>query len=116
MGWDASLAPDPMDRATFESARLDWSEAADARHARLLAWYRRLIELRREAPATARATEVGFAAGVFAAGVFAFTRAALRVEVALSGHGLPGLPAAGAPAVAAAFDDAVRVTRIVTQG
>lgn len=104
MGWDPAVVPDPQSPATFESARLDWSEAARPGHARLLAWYRRLIELRRELPAGARATEVGFADGVFG-----FTRAGLRVEIALSGHGLPA-PAPGVEPVAD-FGDAVRVVR-----
>jgi maltooligosyltrehalose trehalohydrolase len=42
--------PDPQDSATFERSRLDWSETAQPEHARMLAWYRALIELRREVP------------------------------------------------------------------
>ena len=48
---DADLeAPDPQDPATFERSRLDWSQIAQPEHARMLAWYRALIELRREIP------------------------------------------------------------------
>ncbi|HZL01822.1 MAG TPA: malto-oligosyltrehalose trehalohydrolase, partial [Cellulomonas sp.] len=42
--------PDPQDPATFERSRLDWSQTAQPEHARMLAWYRALIELRREVP------------------------------------------------------------------
>jgi maltooligosyltrehalose trehalohydrolase len=102
MGWDPAVVPDPQDPATFASAKLDWSEPAEPDHARLLAWYRRLIELRRAVPADARATCVGYSDGVFA-----FTRGRLRVEVALDGP-LPDDDAEGG--VLAAFGDTVRVT------
>jgi maltooligosyltrehalose trehalohydrolase len=102
MGWDPAVVPDPQDPATFASAKLDWSEPAEPDHARLLAWYRRLIELRRAVPADARATCVGYSDGVFA-----FTRGRLRVEVALGGP-LPDDDAEGR--VLAAFGDTVRVT------
>ena len=42
--------PDPQSPATVEASRLDWSEPAEPEHARLLAWYRDLIRLRREVP------------------------------------------------------------------
>ncbi|HEX6246996.1 MAG TPA: malto-oligosyltrehalose trehalohydrolase [Nocardioidaceae bacterium] len=47
-GWDEHDVPDPQDPATFEASRLDWSELAQADHARLLSWYRDLVRLRRE--------------------------------------------------------------------
>ncbi|MBM0123292.1 malto-oligosyltrehalose trehalohydrolase [Pimelobacter simplex] len=50
MGWDPDQVLDPQDPATFESSRLDWSELAQGRHARVLAGYRRLAALRREFP------------------------------------------------------------------
>jgi maltooligosyltrehalose trehalohydrolase len=50
LGWDPALVPDPQDPATFERSKLDWSELASGRHARLLAAYRRLADLRRESP------------------------------------------------------------------
>ena len=40
--------PDPQDPATFAVSRLDWSEPSYGDHARLLAWYRDLVRLRRE--------------------------------------------------------------------
>ncbi len=100
MGWDPATVPDPQDPATFESARLDWAEPEQEAHARMLAWYRDLIALRRTIPAGERATEVRCAAGVFS-----FARGGLRVETALAGH---GLPTGGTPVLA--FEDAVRVT------
>ena len=50
-GWDPGDVPDPQDPATFERSRLDWDEAGRGRHASLLAWYRRLLALRRQLPA-----------------------------------------------------------------
>ncbi len=49
-GWDRDEVPDPQSAQTFEDSRLDWSEPARDPHARLLAWYRDLIRLRRERP------------------------------------------------------------------
>ena len=52
-GWKPDDVPDPQQRSTFESAQLDWAETSKNGHADLLAWYRRLIALRREIPALA---------------------------------------------------------------
>jgi len=49
-GWDPADVPDPQDAATFLRCKLDWDEARRGPHAGLLAWYRRLIALRREIP------------------------------------------------------------------
>jgi maltooligosyltrehalose trehalohydrolase len=49
-GWDPGEVPDPQDPATFERSKLDWAEIDSERHAALLAWYQRLIALRRETP------------------------------------------------------------------
>ncbi|GGL97653.1 malto-oligosyltrehalose trehalohydrolase [Deinococcus aerophilus] len=43
--------PDPQDRRTFESAKLNWSEREHGEHGRTLALYRALLQLRREDPA-----------------------------------------------------------------
>ena len=51
LGWDPSVVPDPQDPATFERSKLDWSELEEGRHARVLAAYHRLVELRRSMPA-----------------------------------------------------------------
>jgi maltooligosyltrehalose trehalohydrolase len=42
----AGEVPDPQELRTFERSKLDWSEMAEAAHADLLDWHRRLIELR----------------------------------------------------------------------
>ncbi|WP_073951375.1 malto-oligosyltrehalose trehalohydrolase [Streptomyces kebangsaanensis] len=49
-GWAAEDVPDPQDPATRDRSCLDWSEPEREPHARVLAWYRRLIALRREQP------------------------------------------------------------------
>ncbi len=51
MGWDPDVVPDPQDPETFERSKLDWSELEGGRHARVLAAYQRLGELRRSLPA-----------------------------------------------------------------
>ena len=50
MGW-AEEVPDPQDRATFTASILRWEERSRDEHARMLAWYRTLIALRRDLPA-----------------------------------------------------------------
>jgi maltooligosyltrehalose trehalohydrolase len=49
-GWAAEDVPDPQDSATRDASVLDWAEPAQAEHARMLAWYRALIALRRSEP------------------------------------------------------------------
>ncbi|WNM30987.1 malto-oligosyltrehalose trehalohydrolase [Streptomyces sp. Li-HN-5-11] len=49
-GWAAEDVPDPQDAATRDRSCLDWAERERAPHARVLAWYRRLIALRRDQP------------------------------------------------------------------
>jgi maltooligosyltrehalose trehalohydrolase len=49
-GWAAEAVPDPQDTATFERSKLDWSEPALPRHREMLAFYRRLIALRKARP------------------------------------------------------------------
>ncbi len=46
-GWPPAAVPDPQAVATFRRSILNWDEVGGERHARMLAWYRRLIELRR---------------------------------------------------------------------
>jgi maltooligosyltrehalose trehalohydrolase len=46
-GWDADEIPDPQDPETFERSKLKWDETTEGDHARLHAFYRRLIALRR---------------------------------------------------------------------
>lgn len=49
-GWDAADVPDPQDPATRRRSVLDWSEPAAGGPAEMLAWYRRLVALRRTRP------------------------------------------------------------------
>ena len=48
--------PDPQSVATFESAKLDWTEIDQAPHRTTLEWYRRILEVRKHhiAPLTAK--------------------------------------------------------------
>jgi malto-oligosyltrehalose trehalohydrolase len=48
-GWLGEV-PDPQDEATFERSALNWAELDEQRHLDMLAWYRALIELRRQQP------------------------------------------------------------------
>ncbi len=48
--------PDPQAASTVAASRLDWSEPVQPEHARLLAWHRALIALRRSEPALASGT------------------------------------------------------------
>lgn len=47
-GWDPEQVPDPLDPATMAGAVLRWEERDRGDHARVLAWYRTLLRLRRE--------------------------------------------------------------------
>ena len=49
-GWEPAAVPDPIDERTFRDARLRWDEWAEQPHAAVLAFYRRLIALRRRRP------------------------------------------------------------------
>ena len=46
-GWDPEAVPDPEDPATRDASVLDWDEVDGERGQAMLAWYRRLLELRR---------------------------------------------------------------------
>jgi len=46
-GWDESQIPDPEDPETFDRSKLDWGEAHEGEHAQILAWVKKLIQLRR---------------------------------------------------------------------
>ncbi|MFE2093955.1 malto-oligosyltrehalose trehalohydrolase [Streptomyces sp. NPDC059460] len=49
-GWAADDIPDPQDPATRDHSCLDWTEPEREPHARIQAWYRELIALRRAMP------------------------------------------------------------------
>lgn len=103
MGWDPDVVPDPQDPKTFEHSHLDWSEPERQEHARLLAFYRDLIALRRTVPADARATDIAADGDVFS-----FTRGGMRVLANLRGDRLPE-SAGSTPDALLRFGDAVRV-------
>ena len=43
--WQGNV-PNPQELGTFSRSKLDWTEVSQSGHAELLAWYRRLIQLR----------------------------------------------------------------------
>jgi maltooligosyltrehalose trehalohydrolase len=45
--WQGAV-PNPQEADTFERSKLNWSELSAPRHAELLAWYRKLIGIRRD--------------------------------------------------------------------
>ncbi|TNM64655.1 malto-oligosyltrehalose trehalohydrolase [Streptomyces sp. NP160] len=50
-GWEGDVeVPDPQEESTFTGSKLDWSEPTSERGARLLAWTRDLLALRRSEP------------------------------------------------------------------
>ncbi|MDG4809829.1 malto-oligosyltrehalose trehalohydrolase [Micromonospora sp. WMMD1120] len=49
-GWPEGDVPDPQDPETFTRSRLDWAELDKPEHASMLAFYQRLIALRRSCP------------------------------------------------------------------
>lgn len=49
-GWKPEDVPDPQDRASFERSKLDWEEIRREPHVSMLAWHKRLIQLRRSTP------------------------------------------------------------------
>ncbi|WP_156725443.1 malto-oligosyltrehalose trehalohydrolase [Streptomyces apocyni] len=49
-GWAEGDVPDPQDPGTRDRSCLDWNELEKDPHARLLAWHRKLIALRRAQP------------------------------------------------------------------
>lgn len=49
-GWEPAAIPDPEKRETFERSKLKWDEVSQQPHAEMLAWYRSLIDLRKNTP------------------------------------------------------------------
>ena len=49
-GWDAADVPDPQDPQSFERSKVRWTELTEPQHARVLAFYRALIALRKSEP------------------------------------------------------------------
>jgi maltooligosyltrehalose trehalohydrolase len=54
----ADEVPDPQARETFERSKLHWEERECGGHAEMLAWYRNLIELRRQSRRPLRPSQV----------------------------------------------------------
>ena len=52
-GWSADEVPDPQDPRTRDASVLRWDELPEHSHAEMLAFYRRLIEIRRTEPEVA---------------------------------------------------------------
>ncbi len=113
-GWSATDVPDPQDPATRDASVLDWSEPDTDRGARLLAWTRELVALRRVEPdlATGDLAEVRVLApedGSEEEGRwFVVARGAVRLVVNLAGaeQRVPLEGAGPASEVLAAWDGA----------
>ena len=83
-GGDPSLrVPDPQNPTTFEDSKLDWSEVAGRRGARMLAWYRALVALRRSRPDLAAGRHAGLAVEQDASGTWIVVR---RGDVVLASN------------------------------
>ncbi len=108
MGWDPAVVPDPQDPETFTRSRLNWAEAAEGDHARLLELYRQLIALRRSTPELAglgfEDTAVAFSE---ADGWLRLRRGS--VEVAMNFSAGPRRLAVSGASVVLATDSAVRL-------
>lgn len=65
--------PDPTARETFLASKLDWSELSRAPHAETLAWYRRILAVRRERVVPLLAAMAAGEGQVTQAGVIAVT-------------------------------------------
>jgi maltooligosyltrehalose trehalohydrolase len=88
-GWDPAQVPDPQEESTFTRSRLDWSEAGNGHHARVLDLYRRLVALRRARP---ELTDPSFGRASADGRVLTLARGALRVVVNLGDEpASPGL-------------------------
>ena len=116
MGWDPAVVPDPQDPETFTRSKLDWAEAAEGDHARLLELYRALIALRRSTPELAglgfEDTAVDFSEDD---GWLRCARGPVEVAMNFSAEPrrLAGLPGAS---VVLATDDGVRLGRAAAAG
>jgi maltooligosyltrehalose trehalohydrolase len=61
--WQGAV-PNPQEADTFERSKLNWSELSAPRHAELLAWYRKLISIRRDKIVMPRESLAGSAKAV----------------------------------------------------
>ena len=98
---DLHEAPDPGAESTFRSAQLNWDELGHEPHATELAWYRNILNVRREriAPLLADMHERCGKAQVLSPGAFTitwhFAGRALTLYANLSGSQAGGFPADG---------------------
>lgn len=103
-GWAEEDIPDPQDPATRDRSCLDRSEIAKEPHARLLAWHRELIALRRGQPDLSdpdlASVKVAYDE---AAGWLAYRRGDLRVALNLSAEPA-AIPLGGGGRVLAAWE------------
>ncbi|MFF7337965.1 malto-oligosyltrehalose trehalohydrolase [Streptomyces sp. NPDC008163] len=85
-GWAEEDIPDPQDPATRARSCLDWDELHREPHARLCAWYRELIALRRTLP-DLRDPDLGSVKAAYDDGArwLAVRRGDLRIAVNLGG-------------------------------
>jgi maltooligosyltrehalose trehalohydrolase len=115
MGWDPAVVPDPQDPETFTRSKLNWSEAAEGDHARLLELYRALIALRRATPELAglgfEGTEVDFSEED---GWLLLRRG--RTQVAMNFSPAPLLLGVRGGSIALATDDDVRLDASAPDG
>ncbi|MER5970486.1 malto-oligosyltrehalose trehalohydrolase [Streptomyces sp. NPDC002055] len=96
-GWAESDIPDPQDPATRDRSCLDWAEPGREPHARLLAWHRELIALRRARPELTGPRLGGTGVEYDAReGWLVVRRGGVRVAVALTAQGEVKVPV-GAP-------------------
>ncbi|MDG4860293.1 malto-oligosyltrehalose trehalohydrolase [Streptomyces sp. T-3] len=104
-GWAEEDIPDPQDHGTRERSCLDWSEPGNEHHARVLAWYRKLIALRRSQPdlidPDLAAVRVAFDEG---ARWLAFRRGDIRIAVNLAKEPAEIPLQGGAARILAAWD------------
>ena len=49
-GWDEDSIPNPEQVETFQRSKLNWDEVHEDQHAEMLAWFTRLIHIRRASP------------------------------------------------------------------
>ncbi|WP_263374197.1 malto-oligosyltrehalose trehalohydrolase [Granulicella aggregans] len=49
-GWEENAIPDPENPETFQRSKLNWDEVHEGYHAEMLAWFTKLIHIRRASP------------------------------------------------------------------
>ncbi|HUP72772.1 MAG TPA: malto-oligosyltrehalose trehalohydrolase [Acidimicrobiales bacterium] len=113
-GWDPGEVPDPQLPETFERSKLAWDERERAPHAALLAWYRRLVALRRQFPALSdpRLDSIHIKTED-ERGTLAITRGPLRILINVGIHDCEICVGADAQIVASSFASLVEDDALV---